>query len=185
MVIVLYVLLQSSDNHVGILWLLYCMSFFNLLITTLVSYGYCIECPSSILLITTLISSNCSCCKHYTETIVYIKDKHYTETIVFLKDKCKLRECSTIWSVSYRLTFFSESLIFLLFFPISWSNLAVSSLSLTSHSFCISTWIFLDSSDLFFSISSITASSSFLSCSSNFFCASISFWRFLYYNAKW
>ena len=49
--IVLSVLrLMASDYHFGILWPLYCLSFFDLrlLITTLVSCGHCIVCPSSI-----------------------------------------------------------------------------------------------------------------------------------------
>ena len=50
--IVLSVLLRftASDYHFGILWPLYCLSFFDLrlLITSLVSCGHCIFCPSSI-----------------------------------------------------------------------------------------------------------------------------------------
>ena len=46
--IVLSVLLfTTSDYHFGILWPLYCLSFYlRLLITTLVSCGHCIVCPS-------------------------------------------------------------------------------------------------------------------------------------------
>ena len=46
--IVLSVLLfTASDYHFGILWPLYCLSFYlRFLITTLVSYGHCIVCPS-------------------------------------------------------------------------------------------------------------------------------------------
>ena len=47
-IIVLYVLLfTASDYHFGILWPLYYLSFYlRLLITTLVSCGHCIICPS-------------------------------------------------------------------------------------------------------------------------------------------
>jgi hypothetical protein len=46
--IVLTVLLfTASDYHVGIFWQLYWLSFYlRLLITTLVSFGHCIDCPS-------------------------------------------------------------------------------------------------------------------------------------------
>ena len=46
--IVLTVLLfTASDYHVGIFWPLYYLSFYlRLLITTLVSFGHCIDCPS-------------------------------------------------------------------------------------------------------------------------------------------
>ena len=46
--IVLTVLLfTASDYHVGIFWPLYWLSFYlQLLITTLVSFGHCIDCPS-------------------------------------------------------------------------------------------------------------------------------------------
>jgi hypothetical protein len=46
--IVLTVLLfTASDYHVGIFWPLYWLSFYlRLLITTLVSFGHCIDCPS-------------------------------------------------------------------------------------------------------------------------------------------
>ena len=50
--IVLSVLLQltASDDPFGIFWPLYCLSFFNsrLLMTSLVSFGHCVVCPSSI-----------------------------------------------------------------------------------------------------------------------------------------
>jgi hypothetical protein len=42
-----FLLLPASDDHFGILWPLYYMSFYlRLLITTLVSCGHCIICPS-------------------------------------------------------------------------------------------------------------------------------------------
>ena len=46
--IVLTVLLfTASDDHVGIFWPLYWLSFYlRLLMTTLVSFGHCIDCPS-------------------------------------------------------------------------------------------------------------------------------------------
>ena len=48
LVIVLTVLLfTASDDHVGIFWPLYWLSFYlRLLMTTLVSFGHCIDCPS-------------------------------------------------------------------------------------------------------------------------------------------
>jgi hypothetical protein len=50
--IVLSVILRftASDYHFGILWPLYCLSFYDLrlLITSLVSCGHCIACPSTI-----------------------------------------------------------------------------------------------------------------------------------------
>ena len=46
-VIVLSVLFTASDYPFGIFWSLYCLSFYlRLLITTLVSSGHCIVCPS-------------------------------------------------------------------------------------------------------------------------------------------
>jgi hypothetical protein len=52
LVIVLSVLLRftASDYHLGIFWSLCCLSFFGLqlLITTLVSFGHCVVCPSSV-----------------------------------------------------------------------------------------------------------------------------------------
>ena len=40
-------LFTASDDHVGIFWQLYWLSFYlRLLITTLVSFGHCIDCPS-------------------------------------------------------------------------------------------------------------------------------------------
>ena len=45
--IVLTVLLfTASDDHVGIFWPLHWLSYLRLLITTLVSFGHCIDCPS-------------------------------------------------------------------------------------------------------------------------------------------
>jgi hypothetical protein len=52
LVIVLSVLLRftASDHHLGIFWSLCCLSFFGLrlLITTWVSFGHCVVCPSSV-----------------------------------------------------------------------------------------------------------------------------------------
>jgi hypothetical protein len=49
MAIVLLVLLWFSDYPYGILWPLCCLSFFDSLITSMVSYGHCVACPSLIL----------------------------------------------------------------------------------------------------------------------------------------
>jgi uncharacterized membrane protein len=52
LVIVLSVLLRFTASHYtfGIFWSLYCLSFYalRLLITPLVSFGYCIVCPSTL-----------------------------------------------------------------------------------------------------------------------------------------
>jgi hypothetical protein len=51
-IIVLSVLLRftASDYHLGIFWSMCCLSFFGLqlLITTWVSFGHCVVCPSSV-----------------------------------------------------------------------------------------------------------------------------------------
>jgi hypothetical protein len=65
--IVLSVLLRfrASDFPFGILWPLYCLSFFGLglLITPLVSCGHCVACPSTYGLITPLVScGHCVVC---------------------------------------------------------------------------------------------------------------------------
>ena len=69
LVIVLSVLLRFTASHYsfGILWSLYCLSFYalRLLITLLVSFGHCIVCPSTLLrlLITPLVSfGHCIVC---------------------------------------------------------------------------------------------------------------------------
>ena len=46
--IVLSVLFTDFDYLFGIFWPLYCLSYLRILITSLVSFGHCIVCPSSI-----------------------------------------------------------------------------------------------------------------------------------------